>query len=83
MKNKKLKKIIVIVVIGLIVFGILFFAYKKVSQNSYEKGLSEANIKFSNFIFNSLQEKGFVEFTYNQDEENFIFRLGLVKQNEN
>lgn len=74
------KKWLAILLLALIVIGgVSYYAYGKVTQKYYVKGVNDAAITIQNLIFQEIQQKGYVEMGYTQDGQNYVIRLGIVE----
>ena len=75
MKKDNLKTITIIILISIILLSGLFYAYNQVEEKAYQEGGSDAIILINQNILNSLNQNGYVSFSYVVGNETQIINL--------
>ena len=65
MEKNRLKTITIIILISFILGGGLFYVYNQVQEEAYQEGVQDAILLINQNILNSLQQNGYVPFSYN------------------
>ncbi len=79
------KKIIAIIILSLIILGCIgVYGYNKITQKSYvegyNQGVNDATLFMNQQMINSLNDYGYVAFSYQQDEQVYQLKLGILPE---
>jgi len=77
------KKIITIIALGLILVGIGgVYAYNEITEKFYNYGIQDAVLLMNQEILNSLNQNGYVPFMFQQDNQTYNIKLGVINENK-
>ena len=76
----KNKQTIVIIILSLIIVGgIGVLVLNQLTDKAYQQGVNDANLFIQQEIINSLNQNGYVPFSFTQDGETYQLKLGVVE----
>ena len=74
------KKIMTIIVLSLILIGIGgVYAYNEITEKFYNYGIQDAVLLMNQEILNSLNQQGYVPFVFQQDNQTYNIKLGVIE----
>jgi hypothetical protein len=76
------EKIVIIILSLIILVGIGIFSYNKIIDVAYQIGVEDANLFINNQMINSLNQNGYVPFSFTQDGQIYQIKLGVIETNQ-
>ena len=75
------KKLIIIIALSLILIGIGgTYAYSEITEKYYNYGVQDAVLLMNQEILNSLNQQGYVPFVFQQDNQTYNIKLGVINE---
>ena len=74
------KQTIVIIILSLIILiGVGIYSYNQITDKAYQQGVEDSSLFIQKQIIDSLNQNGYVPFSFTKDDEIYQLKLGVIE----